>query len=315
MPSGRKSVKSGNLDPRTIPASPSPPTIFSADDADLIIRAGNRDFRVHKSILSLVSPFFKDTFSLPQAPLDDPKSLPHLDVGESAETWESVLRAVYHMPIPPIDDLGDLESLLLAAKKYRMRFIIDSHKHVFEDRGFILQDPLHLYAIACSCGFEDQAKHVARSAELLTVTKHTSDLKGFTVGSYHNLVSFLTNRDNEWHKILRDLDPKITCYCSCGRNLVIALYSKIAENLKRPYLRAEEIYLKALEARSLSRQPGCLRYDECAFAAAEIRRFVEQMVRERDELCDELMRDKRYVQRHSTTLLPIDVPLPRFIKS
>ena len=74
-------------------------TDFCADDADLIIRAaGTLDFRVHKLILSLASPFFKDMFTLPQPPSDTPETLPHVDVQESPKTWENILQTIYPLP-------------------------------------------------------------------------------------------------------------------------------------------------------------------------------------------------------------------------
>ena len=42
---------------------------FDVPDANLIIRSSdNVNFRVHKSILAMASPFFKDLLSLPQPP-------------------------------------------------------------------------------------------------------------------------------------------------------------------------------------------------------------------------------------------------------
>ena len=144
--------------PTVIPLS----IAFCADDADVIIRAEDAlDFHVHKCNLSLVSPVFEDTFTIPQPPADTPGVLPHVDVQDPPRTWENILRTIYPMPNPIIDNLDDLESLLLMAKKYEMEFAINSHKQCFEDRVSIQRDPLHLYAIACAGGFEEQAKYVA----------------------------------------------------------------------------------------------------------------------------------------------------------
>ena len=141
------------VEPALVPLS----TVFCADDADLVIRAaGSRDFRVHKSFLSFASPIFEMVFSVLQPPTDTPNTLSHVDVDESAETWEKILRTVYPgIPNPHIDNLDDLESLLLTAKKYRIQCVIDSHIKSFKNPAFISRDPLHLYAIECTCGFED----------------------------------------------------------------------------------------------------------------------------------------------------------------
>jgi len=176
---------------------------FCADDADVIIRAaGTLDFRAHKFILSLASPVFKGMFTVPQPPTDTTDTLPRVDVDESADTWEDILRTIYPMPHPIIDNLDGPEPILLAEKKYEMQPLIEVHKKGLENLAFVQEDPLRPYAIACACGLEDQAKFVARNSELLTVTRHfdIGDPKGVSLGSYHNLVSFPAERDNEWHQ-------------------------------------------------------------------------------------------------------------------
>ena len=262
-------------------------TVFRADDADVVIRAaGTRDFRVHKPILSLVSPIFRDMFTLPQPPTDTPDILPHVDVDESVETWENILRTIYPMPNPVIDNLYNLESLFLTAMKYEMQSVIDIHKKSLENRAFIQQDPLRLYAIACSCGFTDQAKHVARNAELVTVMRRadTGDLRGLTVGSYHNLVSFLTRRDNQWRQIFASTRIPEYIHCKCDKS---TLYAKIKKDLRVSYLQTEEIYLKALEERSRSRQSGCRGY--CSIGDLEIKAFIEGAVKGREKLCNKVI--------------------------
>jgi len=282
------------------PAAPPLSTVFSADDADVVIRAaGTLDFRVHKCILSLVSSIIRDMFNVSQPPTNTPGILPHIDVDESAETWEIILRTIYPMPTPAIGNLDDLESLLLAASKYEMQFVIDAHKTSFQNRGFILQDPLYLYAIACACGLEDQAGYVASNAELTTITKRSGagDLKGLTVGSYHNLVSFLADRDTEWHQALRNSQFTQEPYCcSMQRDL----YRGIKDNLERPYLQTEEIYLKALEDRSRCNQQAHHEMHNCSAVDSEIKAFTQRMVNWREDLCNNLMRKKKYAQLYRT---------------
>ena len=274
-------------EPSTLPLS----TVFCADDADVVIRAaGTRDFRAHKIVLSLVSPIFKDMFTIPQPPIDALGTLPHVDVVESAETWENILRTVYPMPNPVIGNLNDLASLLLAAKKYEMQFVTNSHLKTFESRRFIQQSPLHLYAIACACELEDQARYVARNAELLTVMRRADagDLRGLTVGSYHSLISFLTQRDKEWGEILDRVQTPHSHRCHCYKPLVEMLYNKVRENLKVAHFLAGEVYLKALEDRSRSGQVGCSEAN-CVVADSEIKTFVDRAVGEREKLCCRLI--------------------------
>lgn len=196
-------------------------TDFCADDADVVIRAaGTLDFRVHKLILSLASPIFRDMFTLPQPPPDKTDTLPRVDVQDSAKTWENILRIIYpNLPNPTIDTLDDLESLLSTARTYEMQSIIETYNKVPERRAFVEKDPLRLYAIACACGFEELATYVARNAELLAVTRRydISDLKGITFGAYHRLISFLADRDNNWHQTL-EVAVAPSCSSSACRN-------------------------------------------------------------------------------------------------
>ena len=285
------SEESNTLETEPTPVPPS--TIFCADDADVVIRAaGSRDLRAHKLILSLVSPILKDMFSIPQPPTDAPGILPHVDVVESAETWEHILQTIYPMPHPIINDLNHLESLRLAAKKYEMQAIIDIHKKGLENRASIREDPLRLFAIACTCGLEYQAKYVARNAELTMITRRfdPKDPKGVTLDSYHNLVSFLIERDIEWRQTLSSAPTPYNSWCSCKAALKENLYNKIKQGVKGPCIQTGEAYLMALEKRSRDHELGCVRSD-CSVGDWEIKRFVERVAKEGEELCDRLMRE------------------------
>ena len=268
----------------------SPP--FCANDTDIAIRSlGTYEFRVHKLILSLASPIFKDMFTLPQPPADNPGVLPHVDVEESAVTWKHILLTIYPTPNPVIDDLEDLESLLFTAKKYEMQSIIDTHKMTFENHGFMRENPLRLYAIACACGFEDQAKYVARHAERLAVTRHfdAGNSRGLTLSSYHNLVSFLAERDDEWYRILGKAELPGSYHCNCDSSLKATLYRAIKGNLKMVHLQTEEIYFKALESLLYLPRLTCRQAHGCVFRPSEIKEYIEKRIKEREAVCDKHM--------------------------
>ena len=283
-------------------------TDFCADDADVVIRAaGALDFRVHKIVLSLASPVFKDMFTLPQPPPDKPGTLPHVDVQDPPKAWEIILQTIYpNLPNPKVDTLDDLESLLHAALAYEMHSIIETYKKAFEDREFVEEDPLYLFVIACACGFEDQAAYVARNAELLKVTRRPdpSDLRGFTLSTYCQLVSFLVERDNKWREITGGV-PTGSPYCSHSDSQsrwLESFYNSIGERLLRPCLRTEEVYLKALEDRSCCGLKGCYS-GECQFGNLKISRFIQERIEKKEKVCDELQPEKWYYPR-VTTLHP-----------
>ena len=260
-------------------------TVFCADDVDLIIRAsGELNFRVHKCILSFVSPIFKDMFAIPQPPTDTPSILPHVDVQDSPKTWENILRTIYPMPHPVIVSLDDLESLLFAAKEYEIQFVIDLHKRSSKKREFIREDPLRLYAIACAGGLEDQAKYVARRTEHMTVVRrpNVGDLKGLTLESYHRLISFLVGRNSEWGKTFAKAPIPYESTCNCSPKI---LYSEIKKNLGIPHLPTDEIYLMALERAAESYH--CDDFGlTCAMPA--MKNFIEMVAKERDTVSDKL---------------------------
>lgn len=262
-------------------------TVFSADDAGVIIcAAGTQDFRVHKLLLSLVSPVFKDMFTLPQPPSVKPDSLPRIDVQDPPGAWENILRTIYPTPPnPTIGTIDDLESLLLAAHAYEMQPVIEVHQKAFENQEFIKKDPLRLFSIACACAFEDQASYVARNAELVKVTRRpdTADLGGLTLPAYRRLVSFLVGRDNEWQGTLGKFSVP---WCRGGgcRGDSVALYNGIVADLRQPCLQVEQIYFNALERRSCC-QSGCSDTD-CVLSRQRIKGFVQEMIGKRGRVCD-----------------------------
>jgi len=67
------------------PSSPVEP--LDVPDANLIIRSSDLvNFRIHKSVLAIASPFFKALFSLPQPPDDESvDGLPVVQLSEDAE--------------------------------------------------------------------------------------------------------------------------------------------------------------------------------------------------------------------------------------
>ncbi len=76
--------------------TPPPPT-FDIPDANIIIRSSDLvDFRVHKSVLAMMSPFFKDLLSLPQ-PSDSESvdGLPVVQLPEDSELLNSLVSILY----------------------------------------------------------------------------------------------------------------------------------------------------------------------------------------------------------------------------
>jgi hypothetical protein len=75
----------------------SPPPTFDVPDANIIIRSSDLvDFRVHKSVLIMTSPFFSDLLSLPQ-PSDSETfdGLPVIQLSEDSELLNTLVSILY----------------------------------------------------------------------------------------------------------------------------------------------------------------------------------------------------------------------------
>jgi BTB/POZ domain len=81
------------------PTTP-PPEILEVPDANLIIRSSDHIlFRVHKSVLAMASPFFKDLLSLPQPPdSESVDGLPVVELSEDSELLNSLISMLYPVP-------------------------------------------------------------------------------------------------------------------------------------------------------------------------------------------------------------------------
>lgn len=74
--------------------------LFDVSDANLIIRSSDLvEFRVHKLVLAMASPFFKDLLSLPQ-PSDSESvdGLPVVSLSEGSELLNSLISMLYPVP-------------------------------------------------------------------------------------------------------------------------------------------------------------------------------------------------------------------------
>jgi hypothetical protein len=98
------------------------PESLDLPDANLIIRSSDFvDFRVHKSVLAMISPFFRDLLSLPQPPdSESVDGLPVVQLSEDAELLSSLVSMLY--PVHPVvpDSYDKVLYLLAACQKYEM---------------------------------------------------------------------------------------------------------------------------------------------------------------------------------------------------
>jgi hypothetical protein len=92
----------------------SPPEPFDASDADLVIRSSDFvNFKVHKPVLAMASPFFKDLLSLPQPPdSESVDGLPVVQLSEDSELLSTLVSMLYSLGIVVPNSYDKVLSLL-----------------------------------------------------------------------------------------------------------------------------------------------------------------------------------------------------------
>jgi hypothetical protein len=181
-----------------IRSSMSPVEPVDIPDANLIIRSSDLvNFRVHKSLLAMASPFFKDLLSLPNPPDDEfVDGLPVIQLSEDAELLNSLVAMLY--PIrPAIPESYDKVLYLLAAcQKYDMDSVQSSIRAEV-DRGVFpalvaAADVFRAYAIASTNKLTPEMKKTARLslAHPMTFEVLGEGLRLFEGGALRDLTNF-----------------------------------------------------------------------------------------------------------------------------
>src|SRR6266850_3465091 len=153
-----------------VDATTSLPEPLDVSDANLIIRSSDLvNFRVHKAVLAMASPFFKDLLSLPQ-PSDSESvdGLPVVQLTEDAELLHSLVSILYPVPSVIPDSCEKVLYLLAACQKYDM-LKAQSHIRAEVDRstpwGFLPpfgSTAFRAYAIASEKGLIPEMERAAR---------------------------------------------------------------------------------------------------------------------------------------------------------
>jgi len=146
---------------------PSVPLCLDVPDADIIVRSSDQaNFRVHKSVLAMSSPFFKDLLSLPQPPnADIVDGLPVVALPEDAGLLNSLISLLY--PITPVipDSYQKVFALLAVCQKYEMESVQFSIRAAIKAGMFptpVRAEAFTAYAIASGLGLVAEAEDAAR---------------------------------------------------------------------------------------------------------------------------------------------------------
>lgn len=140
---------------------------FDDEDADVIVLSSdNVYFKMYRVLLGKMSPVFKDMFGLPQSPpaQSDPDDffdgLPLVKITENSHTLGLLFAFCYPMDDPMLQNIDDARAVLEAAHKYEMDAIAKRARASWT--AVAGMDALKAFAIACSMGWEDEARIAAR---------------------------------------------------------------------------------------------------------------------------------------------------------
>ncbi len=162
---------------------------FSFPDGDIILRSADGiDLRVHISLLSLASPFFRDMFSLPQTS----NEVQTIEMTEKADVLVAILELIYPFEEPhPYPDKLVLDVYKAADKLQITRVQPISRRRLcpwLED----LPNPLEAWAIAIQLGIPEvivSAKRRFISANTVACLKTLPDyLKAIPIDDYAALI-------------------------------------------------------------------------------------------------------------------------------
>ena len=135
-------------------------------DAHIILRSSDQvNFRVHKSLLAMSSPFFKDLLSLPQPPGDElVDGLPVVQLSEDADLLNSLISLLYPIRRVKPDSYEKVFALLNACHKYDMESIQLYIRDEVKLGRFpvpVKDQAFSAYALASSMGLSPEALHAA----------------------------------------------------------------------------------------------------------------------------------------------------------
>lgn len=139
---------------------------------DLVLRTPDAvDFYVHKCILSIVSPFFEQMFTLDQSSSHTTDRQSVIDVSERSTTLDALLRLCYPVFEPDIPTPSFAVKVIAAAQKYDMQPIVSRLKVPL--RAFIAHTPLVVFAISCNHQLDDVAWEAALAwGQLASCRRH-----------------------------------------------------------------------------------------------------------------------------------------------
>ncbi|KAF4607737.1 hypothetical protein EYR40_000072 [Pleurotus pulmonarius] len=157
------------------------------------------DFRVYKAILIIVSPIFRDIFSLPDSPnaQEDLNGTPVVQMQEHSTTLDPLLRLSYPIESQRIHTKDLFVSVMSAAEKFEMKQLFEKIADSHVTPSTISYSPLEYYALSQRFRLRQLARDSARQClnlALATVIERTRaiDFRHTSVQSYRHLLRYWT---------------------------------------------------------------------------------------------------------------------------
>ncbi|KAG1881059.1 hypothetical protein F4604DRAFT_1922080 [Suillus subluteus] len=204
---------------------------FDNLDGDIILRStiDHVDFHTFKVILSLMSPVFKDMFTLPQNGLQSgASSVSVIPVAESSATLKSLLLLCYPAKTSTFDNLDNAKAVMEASKKYDMQEALNRAVDLVIVQ-FLPDHALELYALFCQFGLQDHAGIAATQAleikDLGRPSHVFNGLRNITGFDYHRLLAYHQECGVAAQEVGKSLSSgdhhRILMCAACARDRVI----------------------------------------------------------------------------------------------
>ncbi|KAM5533263.1 hypothetical protein V8D89_013040 [Ganoderma adspersum] len=146
--------------PRHATRKAAPP--FDSINADIVVQSSDRvDFFVHRVILSMGSAFCRI------ASLVQDVTPAVVQVAEDSDTLDTFLRILYPLVDPHVTSLSHLRNVLVTGIKYDAPRVVASMRKALVAPHFLAVDSIRVFAIACFCQLEEEAKLAAGRAVIL----------------------------------------------------------------------------------------------------------------------------------------------------
>ena len=186
---------------------------FAADDADIVLRASRcdapREFRVHKIILSIASPVFKDMFGIPQPASSITSAgvaIPVIDVDDTPEDLETFLRMIYPFGFPAMSTVDAISRALDILDKYQVQGAsLNPLRSLLVSPEFLKNDPIQVYSLACGWKFKEEADLAApytTSRDVLRSAR-VQDIQRMTGMEYHRILFLGEERRSKGQEYIR----------------------------------------------------------------------------------------------------------------